>query len=479
MSFRKRISRRLVLQGMAGLALPLPFLESASRPKKTGSVQPPPPKRLLVWTQPNGTVMDLWAPEAGQSEADFELSEILSPFERHKADMVVVQNLMQREATGHQYVTSLTGYGYVDLGAPRYLSKGVSLDQYVAQKQLGSTPIASLELGVCQAEDGQGAVSWSAAGQAVIGEANPFKVYARIMGGGLSSVVDQAEAKRLLARRHSIIDTVKDPLSSLTRRLGGADRAIVDNYLESVRGVERELSAFEAKLGTCRAPDIGPDPSVAGQQAWWQQSAHAAEALALQRRLAVTALACDITRVVTLTVAGSSGGGRTFDYIDGVSPSVDWHTISHQVAQGDDQGLRRIERWHAEQLASLLDDLKAVQEPGGGSLLSNMLLLTNNEYGCNGPVSYLPPDPSTGTRDNLTHSGMMMPYLIFGQCGGAIKTGRNLVLPFKDDSVLERSRGEGFSHTRLLVSVLNALGYEDTTFGDPAQAEGTVPGLLS
>jgi hypothetical protein len=478
MSLGRRFSRRLVLRGTTGLALSLPWLESVTR-RQASAAPTTPPKRLLIWTQPNGTVMDRWAPVAGPSETDFALSEILSPLERHKADLVVVQNLMQRGTTGHQYVTSLTGWGYVDLGTPRYLSKGISLDQYVAQKQRGATPIASLELGVGQAQDGQGAVSWSAAGQSVIGEANPFKVYARITGGGASPGVDQAEVQRLLARRRSIIDTVTDPLSALRARLGGADRAIVDNYLESVRGVERELTAFQAKLGTCRAVDIGADPSVAGETPWWQQNAHLPEALALQRKLAVTALACDLTRVVTLTVAGSSGGGRTFDHIDGVSPGLDWHTISHQVDKGDADGLTRIEAWHAGQLALLLDDLKAVQEPGGGSLLSNTLLLTNNEYGGNGPVSYLPPDPTTGVRNNLTHAAVMMPYLVFGQCGGALKTGRNLVLPFRDGTDLQRARGEGLSHTRLLVSVLNALGYEDTTFGDPAAAEGTVPGLVS
>lgn len=477
MSPPKGVSRRLVLKGTTGLALSLPWLESLARRAAVGA-EPTPPRRLLIWTQPNGTVMDRWAPVAGPTERDFELSEILAPLERHKADMVVVQNLMQREATGHQYVTSLTGHGYVDLGA-RYVSKGVSLDQYVAQKQRGTTPIASLELGVGQAEDGQGAVSWAGAGRSVIGEANPFKVYARLVGGGTSSAVaDQAEAQRLLSRRRSIIDTVTDPLSSLTGRLGGADRAIVDNYLESVRGVERELVALETKLVTCRVVAIGADPSVADQIPWWQQSANAPAALALQRKLAVTALACDITRVVTLTVAGSSGGLRTFDSIDGVSRSADWHAISHDVEKGQDQELTLIERWHAEQLALLLDDLKAVQEPSGESLLSNTLLLTNNEYGCNGPVSYLPPDPRTGARNTLTHSGVMMPYLVFGQCGGAIKTGRNLVLPFRNGTELERAQGEGLSHTRLLVSVLNALGYEDTTFGDPAHAEGTVPGLV-
>jgi hypothetical protein len=72
----------------------------------------------------------------------------------------------------------------------------------------------------------------------------------------------------------------------------------------------------------------------------------------------------------------------------------------------------------------------------------------------------------------------MMPYLIFGQAGGSIKTGRNLVLPFQDNSEFQRSQGNGLSHTRLLVSILNALGYDDTTFGNPQHAEGNVPGLV-
>src|SRR5213076_601924 len=148
------------------------------------------------------------------------------------------------------------------------------------------------------------------------------------------------------------------------------------------------------------------------------------------------------------------------------------------VELGNDMELRLIEKWHAEQLALLIDDLKAVVQPGGETLLSSTLLLSNNEYGGNGAVKYLPPDPGSGQRNNLTHYAKMMPYLIFGQAGGAIKTGRNLVMPFKDNSDFQRSQGEGWSHTRLLVSILNALGYDDTTFGNPEHAEGNVPGLV-
>jgi hypothetical protein len=467
----------MMLRGAAGLCLALPWLESAL-PRHARAQTMPAPKRLLIWTQPNGTVMDRWVPTAGASEKDFMLSEILKPLQRHQADLVVVQNLMQRATSGHQYVSSLTGWDWIDLGAPKYLSKGVSLDQYVAQQLAGITPLASLELGVCQAEDGQGAVSWSAAGKSVLAEASPFKVYSRLVGGGSSTVADNATAARLLAHRRSVIDTVLDPLSELEKRLGSEDRAAIDNYLDSVRGVEHELTALQARLGSCTMPELGPDPSVPGQAPWWADHANAPALLALQRKLAVTALACDLTRVVTLTVAGSSGGARTFDYIDGVSQRLDWHGFSHEVEKGNDFELTQIEKWYAEQLALLIDDLKAVSEPGGGSLLQNTLVMTNNEYGSNGPVAYLAADPVSGQHVNLTHQPKLMPYLLFGQCGGALQTGRNLVLPFTGGA-RDPSQGNGYSHTRLLVSVLNALGFEDTSFGDPANAEGGVPGLLT
>lgn len=471
---QRRLSRRLLLRGTAGLTLALPWLESLA-PKQARAQGVPTPRRLLVWTQPNGTVMDRWAPKTGVDERDFELSEILSPLERHRADMVVVQNLSQRSISGHQYVSSLTGYDYVDL----YQSKGISVDQLVAQRQAGSAPIASLELGVGQAQDRAGAVSWSGPGKAVMGEASPFKVYARLLGGGPVNPADQAQAALLLQQRRSIIDTVTDPLSALTKRLGVADRAIVDNYLESMRGVERELSVLGSRLDACQIEAIGRDPSEPGQVPWWQLDDNVPSALALQRKLAVTALACDLTRVVTLTLAGSSGGERRFSYIDGVSATLDWHAISHEVEKGNDQELTLIEKWHAEQLALLIDELKAVTEPNGESLLANTLVLSNNEYGSNGVVSYLPPDPTSGERNNLTHAAKLMPYLLFGQCGGAIETGRNLVLPFRDNEPSTLAQAEGLSHTRLLVSVLNALGYDDTSFGDPENAEGSVPGLVS
>lgn len=477
MSVRRQPTRRTVLRGAAGLALSLPWLE-AFQPRGAAAREIAPPRRFVVWTQPNGTVMDSWAPIAGASAAEFQLSEILAPLERHRSDMIVVQNLMQRGAYGHQYVTSLTGYDYQDLGHPNLLAKGISLDQYLAQKQAGLTPIASLELGVCAAEAFAGAVSWSGAGDAVVAEASPFKVYARLLGGGGDPVADREHARRLLEQRRSVIDTVLDPLHRLQDGLGGADRAVVESYLESVRGIERELSALEAIGESCQLPAPGPDPSRPGEKPWWQSDRNAPAALELQRKLAVAALACDITRVVSLTLAGSSGGGRTFDQLEGVSPARDWHDISHEVEAGSTRALISVEKWHMQQLALLLDDLKAVTQPNGDTLLASTLVLSNNEYGSNGAVGYLPPDPTSGTRHNLTHEPKLMPYLLFGRAGGSLRTGRNLVLPFGGDSERERALGEGYSHTRLLVSILQALGYDDESFGDPRYAEGAVPGLV-
>jgi hypothetical protein len=94
------------------------------------------------------------------------------------------------------------------------------------------------------------------------------------------------------------------------------------------------------------------------------------------------------------------------------------------------------------------------------------LVLTNDEYGPNGGTKYL-----DGGKNNLSHYSRLMPHAIFGQAGGALRTGRWLVHPFKSD-------GTGTHHTQMLVGILNALGIPDQTFGDPSAMQGPLPKLL-
>lgn len=473
----KTLSRRTVLRGAVGGMLALPLLD-IMLPGRSSAAEAAIPKRFLVWSQANGTVMDNWRPIAGATERDFTLSRILAPFERHKSDMLVVQNLEQKSSYGHHYISGLTGRAASDYGYPNLKAKGISVDQYMANAWRTHTPIASLQLGVTIAgdRDTTSCVSWAGAEQPMAPESNPFAVYNRLFGNGVPSQDDPAVARRI-ARRASVIDSVKGEVARLNGKLGSNDRAVLDNYLESVRTIERELGDLQERQSTCMAPDIGTDPTAPGQDPWWMKNENAPAIMRLQSRLAAAAFACDLTRIITLTPVQSGGAYRSYSFIDGVSGSSDLHGHSHNVELGDREPLTRIDIWHSQQLALLLDDMKGVVTPDDKTLLYHSLVMSNNEYGPNGTVDYLPLHPHLDNeRAALSHYTRLMPYVFFGQAGGELTTGRNLECDVPTNDV-DRANGIGQAHNRLLVSILNVFGFADTSFGDPSFDQGALDGF--
>lgn len=477
MSAFKPLSRRTLLRSAGGIAMALPMLE-AMLPRRASADAMAPPRRFLSWSQPNGTVPPKWRPTAGTGELDFTLSPILSPLERHKADLVVLQNLSIINAYGHHYCSTLTGRAAVDDGYPVLRATGISLDQELAKRWAGKTAIPSLQLGVMiGSSDAQltSAVSWAGAGTAMPAENNPYAVFARLFNG---NDLAAAEATRLkLKRRRSVLDSVKAQRVSVSQRLGAADKHVVDGYYDSVRQIETELLALEQKQAEQCGPSALPvDPSVAGKTPFWMVNDNTAAVLGLHFQLIALAFQCDLTRVITLTVAGSGGSARTCEYVPGVTKQNDWHGWSHQVETGNEGPMVAIDTWYHAQLAKLIDGLKSRIQPSGNSLLRDTLVFVNNEYGPNGPVAYLP--KLDGGLLNLSHQTNLMPFLLLGQAGGALRTGRNIICPWNTAEGAYEQRGIGFSHTQLLVSILNAMGESGTTFGDPTRRQGALPGLL-
>jgi len=457
------------------VALSLPLLESmhGGRARAAEALSP---SRLLVWTTPNGTVIDNWRPIAapGASETEFELSEILSPLVAHKDDLVVVQHLRQKGSYGHHGITSLTGRAPIDRGFPDLVATGISLDQHVAKHIGANTPIPSLQLGVQvkQNRDTVAAVSWNEQLQSMPAENNPYLMFSKLFSTGGSA---SAEANRqLLLQKRSVLDSVREQGAALGNVLGSADRAVVGNYLDSLRDLELRLVALDRAQTACATPALPLDPSQFQDDPTWLKEENVPLVIDVYRRLIVAAFTCDITRVVTLNLANDGGAYRTNAWVPGIDSGVDWHGHSHAVEVGDKASLTAIDKWYYGQLARFVDDFKAVPE-AGGTLLSNSLIFVNNEYGPNGPVDYLPVN-GAGERNNLTHQAVMMPYVLLGQAGGKLKTGRNLVYEFENDD--QKSRGEGRTHTQLLVSMLNLMGLEDQSFGDPDALQGPLPGLI-
>lgn len=467
-----RISRRALLRGTCGTAIALPFLE-AMLPESARAADEAAPRRFLVWTTPNGTVTDNWACAEGPGgPTDFELSPILAPLAAHKADMVVVQNLEHPTGYGHHAIFSLTGRAPIDSGFPNLYSTGISLDQYLADRWAGLAPIPSLQIGVgTTSTDGVSVVSWNAELQPLHAESNPFAVFQRLFPNGVGE--PDPELVRMIARRQSILDSAKDQTQGLVARVGHGDKIVLENYFDSLREVEQQLADLAEGAAACGTPEF-PEPP-APDDAWWLQNDRVPDVIDLQSDLVAIAFTCDLTRVITMNLADSGGAYRMFPFIEGVDPGIDWHGWSHQVETGNRETLTKIEVWHNERLAALLDRLKASVDVDGNTLLHNALVMTNDEYGPNGPVDFLPIPGWSDVRNNLTHYMVMMPYVLFGQAGGALTTGRNLVFPFKN---LADGDGKGFHATRLLLSILHLFDIPDETFGDPSFDQGPLSELV-
>ncbi len=461
------LSRRTFLTGTAGTAIALPFLE-AMLPRSARAGDDAAPLRFVTWTQPNGTVIDNWVcPEGPGGQTDFELSPILEPLAAHKASMVVLQNLELRGSYGHHCITSLTGRAPLDEGYPVLTGTGISLDQRLAQAWKGLTPIPSLQLGV---NIGDGAettscISWAGPQQPLAPESNPFAVFSRMFPNGVGE--SDAALDRLIAKRASILDNAKDESQDLMGRVGRADKIVLENYFDSLRDVEQQLADLRDHAQACGSPVFPEAPGP--DDPWWLDNARVPEVLDLQCDLIAIAFQCDLTRIITLNVSGAGGAYRMFPFIDGVPDGTDWHGFSHQVETGNTETLTLIDQWHSAKLAGLLDRLSAATDVDGSSILFNSLVFSNNEYGPNGPVSFLP------EQLNLSHYSKLMPYVLYGEAGGALETGRNLVFPLVKG--LEQ-HGFGIHATRLLLSMLHLLGVPDDTFGDPEFEQGVLTELV-
>ena len=435
----------------------------------TGSCNPPvsPPirrslgpipaaKRVVFFFSSNGTIHESWLPKMVKGK--LELSPILSPLEKFKSKLLVVDGLSHKVIIeksvrdGHTagMNTALTGRVNVipDPGRPlNSLATGISVDQFLAEKMGVRTKLRSIECGV-QVEPYNAefsALSYLGARRPMLPESNPHRVFDRLFKGftevSSNNEADEAAAREALADRQRIFGVVTRDLEAVRGHLPQSDRIKMEAHISAVRGIEHSLTTGvgAASGNTCRKPDLGPkiDP--------WRNDNIPALAK-LQMDLLVMALACDLTRIGTLQF-GRGGAphkfswlGREFDNDPAVSPfctAKGFHAIAHRENDPVSRAkLVRIHTWYAEQLAYFLDKLAAIPE-AGGSMLDNTVVVWLNELGTGG-----------------SHSHEQTPWVIAGNAGGFFKTGQVVSFP-------------GQPHNRLLITLCHAMGVETDTFGDP------------
>jgi hypothetical protein len=440
----KPMSRRTILRGAAGAAIALPWLEAMTpRRARAGTA----PKRFIVMFSADGTLPTEWTPTG--SETSFTLSPILAPLAQYQSDLVIVQGLFQQGGGGDGHQNGIGGMltgtplnpgPFAGVGAPPAgWATGPSVDQRIADALAAPTPFRSLELGVqVGTADNWGRMIYRRGNQPLPPTDDPAAVYADVFS---DLHTDPAVLAQLRARRKSILDAVGGEYSRIENQLGSADKQRLDAHLTAVREIETRLTTdLVVSNPSCHDPVV---TSVAAQE----NDSYPAVG-ALQMDLLTMALACDLTRVASLQWSRSVSQVR-FTWL-GIPDGH--HDLSHRSDTDADavNKLTQINTWYATQMASLITRLKSTPDAAGGTLFDSTLMLWCNEL----------------AKGN-THSRQDAPYVLAGNAGGTLRTGRFVSY-----------EGQGLPHNNLLVSLLNAMDVPDTTFGEADWCTGPLTGLL-
>lgn len=431
----RRLTRRTFLRGV-GASLALPLLDAmvpAIAQVAPGGPGAGPLRSVFVFA-PNGMSMDAWTPAAvGRGAA---LSRTLAPLAPVKERVRVLSGLALDGGRAHgdgpgdharaaaSYLT--TAHPVKTGGAD--IRAGVSIDQAIAGQIGGATRFPSLELGH-EAGRRAGAcdsgyscaysnnISWKSPTTPVAKEVLPREVFARLFGDP-DELAGGGEKRRLRDRR-SVLDVVLGDVRQLQGRLGSGDRVKLDEYLTSVRELEKRLEHEE---------NSGPEIEVPGQIL--EGGGGFRERAALMYDLIALAFEADLTRTVTLML-GNAGSNRSYRFLD---VPEGHHELSHHGGNKEKvEKIARIDRFHVEVFAGFLQRLQRTPE-GDGSLLDRSMIV----YG-------------SGLADGNRHAHEDLPILV---AGGGFNTGGH----WKAQTPTPLAN--------LYLTMLHKQGIEAESFGD-------------
>ncbi|MGH1345354.1 MAG: DUF1552 domain-containing protein [Nannocystales bacterium] len=271
---------------------------------------------------------------------------------------------------------------------------------------------------------------------------NPVELFARVFGE-FDPTASEAEIQARLESRLSVLDTVVDDLSRIRSRLASEERLKLDQYEDSIRGLENQLTAISG-LGDCSVPEA-PVNSPTGPIGAHNDALPAGYWNA-QIGVLSAALRCRLTNVV---VFRPSPGRRTYSELFG------WNDDKHDTSHGDPDvpdpltgQLQSIDAYNASLLARLLTDLEEVEE-GNGTMRDSTLATWLDEGG------------------GIHHHGYNdHPAILIGNLDGHFDTGRYVQYTKMQHCISD-----------LYVSILQSLGVDVDTFGNPETCIGALPGL--
>ena len=431
---KKALPRRTFLRGL-GTTLALPLLD-AMIPSMTALADTPANparlRRLGFVYMPMGCDITRWTPP-GEKTLD-KLSPSLSALAPVRQHVTAITNLELQNAYPGTHATSNAAF-LSAAKAKRTESTdyflGTTVDQIAAQQIGRDTQLSSLEMSmdllsvVGQCDNGyacvyQNNLSWSSPTTPLPAEAHPRIIFETLFGEG-GSVKNRNAA---LKKRASLLDSVTEEFTRLQKKLGQNDRNKVNQYLETIREVERRIQQAEANTAENPLPDLDRPVGV---------PASYADHARLMFDLQVLALQGDITRVITFQLARETSN-RSYPEI-GVSDAH--HPLTHH---GNDPKkiakVAKINQFHVSLFAEFLKKLQSTPE-GNGSLLDHSLYL----YG-------------SGMGNPNVHNHTNLPILVAGGAAGNMQGNRHL--EFEKPTPL----------ANLHLTLLNKVGVRLDSFAD-------------
>jgi hypothetical protein len=427
---KKHLSRRTVLKG-AGCAISLPLLD-AMIPAATALAQTAaaPKVRMAFVYFPHGAVMSQWTPT--KEGADFDFPQIIAPLKPFQKQLTIISGMENKSAIAAP-VHAITPGTWLSCVPPRISHDpygGITIDQ-IAAKHIGQdTPLPTLEVAT-EERGGEGScdrnygcsygktIAFRDPATPLPMEHNPRKLFQKLFGAG-----DTADERvRIAHENRSILDLVSDEANDLKRSLGLRDKAAVDDYLETVREIERRAQQLEHRdLSKVELPDA---PS--GIPSRFD------EHIALMFDLIALAYQANMTRVVTFMMAAEVSN-EPYNFI-GIADA--FHPLSHHANNPAKMAnLAKVQAYNTGAFAKFAARLQSMPD-GEGNMLDNSILL----FGSN-------------MSDSNLHNHFPLPTAIVGGGAGKLKGNRHLRYPDKTPIA------------NLHLTILDRIGVPMESFGD-------------
>lgn len=434
------LPRRTMLRGL-GAALALPWMESLVPSAQAGDKTSQPPVRLCCWYVPNGVHLPAWFPSHPGALVD--LPESLQPLSFAREYLTCFHGLTHATAStngddegcGHGQGAASFLTGAQAARSQDDVRVGISVDQLYARHVGRATRLPTLELGCESPRSGNAFgysgtykthISWRTATSPAPYEMNPKLVFDRLFSDDSLKLSQATVAERDFYRK-SILDYVQADAERLSRTISAVDRRKLDQYMTSVREVERRIQSSATRVEL--PANAGPRP--AGIPDDFDQH------LRLMCDLMVLAFQTDSTRASTFMVT-KEATDRNYPWLGFTDGH---HELSHH---GNDEEknrkLREIDRYHISILAYMTEKMMQVEEADGRSLLDHSLVL----YG-------------SGISDGDRHDHVDLPVIVLGKGGGGWRSGQFI-----------RCRPQT-PMANLLLSMLHQAGVPETWFGDSTE----------